>query len=225
MRLPSQSLTITSDQSMLAAHRVLRNTYLLLGLTTVFSAFTAWFAMRTNAHPNLIVLIVGMIGLQLLTHFLRNSVWGLVSIFAFTGFMGYTLGPVLNHYLHQYTNGLSLVITAFSMTGLIFFALSAYAITTKKYFGYMGGTIMALMIVGIVGGIASAFFNMPLLSIGITGLFAVVAAGAILYHTSEIIHGGETNYISATISLYIWIFNLFINLLRILSYFAGNSRD
>lgn len=210
--------------SALATNRVLRNTYLLLGLTFLFSAATASYAMINNAgSPGIILLIVGMYGLMFLTQALRNSIWGLVSIFAFTGFMGYTLGPVLNHYIAAFNNGPQLISTALGGTGVIFFALSGYALSSQKDFSYMGGFLFAAIVAALLASIGGLFFNIPLLQLVVSAAFILISSGMILMQTSEIIHGGERNYIMATISLYVSLFNLFISLLQILSAFAGNK--
>ncbi|MBS0350745.1 MAG: Bax inhibitor-1/YccA family protein [Proteobacteria bacterium] len=223
----SNPVSITRSESALAVNRVLRNTYLLLSLTLLFSAGMAAWAIVTNAPPfNFIALLVGMFGLYFLTTWLRNSAWGLVAIFAYTGFMGYTLGPVLNFYIHNFSNGSQIIMTSLGATGLIFLGLSAYALTTRKNFSYMGGFITVAVMVAFLLGLGAMIFNIPLLQLFISGAFAVLSSAFILYTTSQIIHDGERNYIMATISLYISIFNLFVNLLRILSFFGGgNNRN
>lgn len=215
---------VTTSSDTLAINRVMRNTYFLLGLTLMFSALMAIFAVHTNANPGFLVLIVGMFGFYFLTISLRNSIWGIAAIFAYTGFMGYTLGPVLNMYLHEYVNGMALIATAFGTTGIIFLALSAYALTTRKDFSYLGGFLMVAILAAFLLSIAGMFFQMPILQLLISGLFAVLMSAFILYQTSALIHGGERNYIIATIGLYISIFNLFVSLLQILGAFAGNRR-
>ncbi len=217
-----QSTTTNSViQKQAVLNRVLRNTYLLLSLTLLFSAFTAYLSL--NAAPmHFMVLLVGMFGFYFLTMALRNSSWGILAIFLYTGFMGYALGPILNFYIHQFANGPELVMTALGATGVIFFTLSAYVLTTRKSFSYMGGFLAIAVMTAFLAGLASMIFNLPTLSLLVSGVFVLVSSGFILYHTSEIIQGGERNYIVATISLYIAIFNLFVNLLRLLSVFAGN---
>lgn len=220
------SVLVKSQESILATHQVLRNTYFLLSLTLLFSAAMAGFAMLIKAAPmNLLILLVGMIGLQFLIIKLRNSVWGLVSVFAFTGFMGYSIGPVLNAYLHAYSNGGQIVMTALGSTGLIFLALSAYVMTTRKDFSYMGGFLFAAAMVAFLAGIGGVLFKIPMLSLIVSSAFALIASGYILFTTSQIIHGGEKNYLMATVSLYVAIFNLFVSLLNILSSLAGNRNQ
>lgn len=204
-------------------NKVLRNTYFLLSLTLMFSALVAYFSMINNvAPPNLIVMLVGMFGLSYLTSAFQNSGFGIVCVFAFTGFMGYVLGPILNMYLGQFSNGAALVSTAFGATGIIFLSLSSYVLTTRKNFSYMGGMLFAAVMVAFIVGIGAALFQMPMLNLIVSGAFALISSGLILFHTSEIIHGGQQNYILATISIYTALFNLFLSLLRILAAFAGN---
>ena len=224
---PNQYSVARASSSVLATNKVLRNTYLLLGATFIFSALCAGFAMVTGASlpagfSGLLIMIVGMYGLMFLTVRLRNSPWGLAAIFAFTGFMGYILGPILNLYLHNFSNGMQLIMTALGGTGIIFFGLSAYALTTRKDFSYMGGFLMVALLVAVLGSFAAVIFNIPTLQLVISGAFVLICSGLILFHTSQIIHGGERNYIMATISLYVALYNLFISLLQILGAFAGN---
>lgn len=222
MMQQNQALSVirTSD---VAINRVLRKTYLLLSTTLLFSAAIAYYAMISNAAPlGIIPLLVGMFGLSFLTSSLRNSRWGAPSVFLFTGFMGYVLGPILNLYIQGFANGGQLVGTAFGATGLIFLGLSAYVLTTRKDFSYMGGFLAIAIMVAFMAGIGGMIFHMPMLQIAVSCAFAVISSAYILYTTSAIINGGETNYITATVSLYVAIFNLFVSLLRILSFFAGN---
>ncbi len=215
--------TVTRTQSALViqTNSVIKNTYILLSLTLLFSAFTAWLSMASNAAPMGLGSLLVYFGLLFVTQSLRNSAWGIVAIFAFTGFLGYTLGPILNMVLHGYSNGAQLIMTAFGLTGLIFFALSGYALTTRKDFSYMGGFLFAAAMVGFIGSIIAMFFHIPMMQLGISALFVLIASGLILFETSQIIHGGERNYIMATISLYVSIYNLFISLLQLLMAFAG----
>lgn len=210
-------------ESVLATNTVLRNTYILLGLTLLFSAFTAGFAMLTNALPlNIFVTLIGYFGLLFLTKSLSNSPWGILSIFALTGFMGYTLGPILNYYIHGFSNGQELVMMSLGATGLIFFALSGYALITQKDFSFMSGFLMVGMIVAFLASIATLFFHIPALMLTVSAAFVLISSGVILLQTSQIIHGGETNYIMATVTLYVSLYNLFLSLLNLLSAFSGN---
>ena len=149
-------------QSVLSTHTVLRNTYFLLSLTLLFSALTAAIAMKTNALPlNIFIQMIGMFGLLFLTMYLRDSVWGLVSIFAFTGFTGYTLGPVMNMYLKEFTNGSQLIMTALGATGVIFIALSGYVLTTKKDFSFMGGFLFVALLGAFLVSVVGMLFQFP----------------------------------------------------------------
>ncbi len=215
------STAVQARSSILSTHPVLRNTYLLLGLTLLFSSGMTWFAIATNAQPlGVIPMLIGMFGLLFLTQALSNSPLGLLSVFAFTGFMGYTLGPVINMYLTMFSNGGQIVMTALGATGIIFFALSAYVLSTGKNFTYMGGFLCVGLIAVIVGSVASIWI--PALDIIVAMASALIFSGFIMYETSNIVQGGQNNYILATISLYISILNLFMSLLRLLAMFAGN---
>lgn len=219
----NKSAVASRPTSLLATHTVLRNTYFLLSLTLMVSALTAGIAMHVNAAPpGIILTLAGMFGLSFLTQALSRSAWGVAAIFAFTAFMGYVLGPLLNFYIHSFSNGSQLVITALGGTGVIFFCLSAFVLMTKRDFGFMGGMLFALGITAFVCSLAGLFFHLPMLQLVVSGLFALFASGMILFQTSLIVNGGERNYIIATINLYMALFNLFLSLLQILSFFSGN---
>lgn len=210
-------------ESVLATNAVLRNTYLLLGGTLVFSALTAGLAIMSNAAPlNPFLVLIGYFGLLFLTNATRNSAWGLLSVFALTGFMGYTLGPILNFYIHGFSNGSELVMMSLGATGLIFFALSGYALISRKDFSFMASFLMIGMIVAFLASLGALFFHVPVLMLAVSAMFALLSSGLILFQTSQIIHGGETNYISATVTLYVSLYNLFISLLQIFGAFGGN---
>lgn len=212
------------QESVLSSNKVLRNTYLLLGLTFLFSGFTAYLSLASGARSmNPLLMIAGVYGLMFLTQALRNSVWGLVSVFAFTGFLGYTLGPILNMYIHHFSNGPQLIATALGGTGVIFFSLSAYALTTKKDFSFLGGFLFVGVMVALLAMIAGIFIQIPALQLAISAAFILISSGLILLQTSAIIHEGETNYITATVGLFVSIYNLFISLLNILSAFSGRD--
>ena len=182
----------------------------------------ARLAMATNTpHPGLILTLVGYFGLLFLTTKLRNSVWGLVSVFALTGFMGLTLGPMLNAYL-SLPNGSQLVMMALGSTGAIFLGLSAYALSSKRDFSFMGGFLMAGILVGFLLGLGAYFLQMPGLALVVSAMFVMLMAGLILFQTSSIVNGGETNYIMATVTLYVALFNLFTSLLHILGVFGDD---
>ena len=214
---------IGSEQSALATNKVLRNTYTLLSMTLLFSALCAGIAVMIKMPPmGMIITLVGYFGLLFLTTKLRNSAWGLVSVFALTGFMGLTLGPIITMYL-SIPNGEQLVMTAMGGTGVIFLGLSGYALTTRKDFSFLGGFLMVGILVAFLAGIASMFLSMPGLSLAVSAMFILLMSGLILYQTSQIIHGGETNYIMATVTLYISIYNLFLSLLQLLGAFGGDD--
>jgi modulator of FtsH protease len=205
-----------------ATNKVISNTYLLLSLTVLFSAGTAGLAMATNMpHPGLMLTLVGYFGLLFLTTKLRNSAWGLVSVFALTGFMGLTLGPILNAYL-SLPNGSQLVMMALGSTGAIFLSLSAYALSSKRDFSFMGGFLMAGILVGFLLGLGAVFLQLPGLALAVSAMFVLLMAGLILFQTSAIVNGGETNYIMATVTLYVSLFNLFTSLLHILGVFGDD---
>lgn len=211
-------------QSVLATNSVIRNTYILLSLTLLFSAAMASVAMVTNAPMlNIWLVLGGYFGLLFLTHYLRNSAWGLVSVFALTGFMGYTLGPIVNAYIAHYSNGAQLVAYAMGSTGVIFLGLSGYALTTRKDFSFMGGFLLVGILVAFIAGIANIWLAIPALSLAVSSMFVLLMAGLILYQTSAIVHGGETNYILATVTLYVAIYNLFTSLLQLLGVFGGDD--
>lgn len=221
--MPFQNYSIAkSKESILASNSVLRSTYFLLSLTILFSALTATLSVFMHARPGFLITIVGMFGLSFLTQQLRNSPWGLVAIFAFTGFLGFVLGPLLDVMMRTYSNGGQIIMTSLASTGLIFLSLSAYVLTTKKDFSYLGGVLFIAAMVVFFGGVAGIFLKIPVFSLIISGAFAVISSAYILYTTSAIIQGGEDNYIMATASLYVSIFNLFVSLTRILGAFAGN---
>lgn len=210
--------------SVLATNKVIRNTYALLSLTLLFSAMTAGLAMALNfPYPGVIITLIGYFGLLFLTVKLRNSVWGLASVFALTGFMGLTLGPILNAYVNHFANGSQLVMMAMGGTGLTFVGLSGYALTTRKDFSFMGGFLMAGVLIAFLAGLGAIFFSLPGLALAVSSMFVALMAGMILYQTSELIHGGETNYIMATVGLYVSIYNLFTSLLHLLGVFSGDE--
>jgi len=207
----------------LATNKVIRNTYTLLSMTLLFSGLTAGVSMALNLpHPGLLLTLAGYFGLLFATSRFRNSSLGLVFVFALTGFMGYTLGPILNSYL-ALPNGSQVVMTAMGATGAIFLGLSGYALTTRKDFSFMGGFLMVGILVAFLAGIGAVLFEMPGLSLAVSSMMVLLMAGLILYQTSSIIHGGETNYIMATVTLYVTIFNLFTSLLHLLGFMSGDD--
>ena len=206
----------------LAANKVIRNTYLLLSLTLFFAAaVAAGTAALGLPHPGLLITLLGYFGLLFLTYRLRDSAWALASVFALTGFMGYTLGPIVSHYL-SLPNGVQTVAAAFGTTAAIFVGLSAYALATRRDFSFMGGFLAVGILVAFVAGLAAVFLEIPALSLTVAAAFVLLMSGLILYETSQIIHGGETNYVMATVTLFVSIFNLFTSLLQLFG-FAGQN--
>ncbi len=213
-----------TDPSALTANKVLRNTYALLSLTLIFSAITAAASIMLNLpHPGMVVTLVGYFGLLFLTTKFRNSGLGLVLVFALTGFMGLTLGPIISAYTHAFSNGGQLVAMALGGTGVIFLGLSGYALTSRRDFSFLGGFLMIGILVAFLAGLAAALFSIPALSLAVAAMFILLMSGLILFQTSSIIHGGETNYIMATVTLYITIYNLFLSLLQLLGVFGGRN--
>ena len=192
-------------------------------MTLLFSALTAGISMMLALpHPGLIITLVGYFGLLYLTSKFRNSALGLVMVFALTGFMGYTLGPILSFYLSM-PNGAGVVMMAMGATGTIFLGLSAYALISRKNFSFMGGFLMVGILVAFLAGLGAVFFELPMLSMAVSSIFVLLMAGLILYQTSDIIHGGETNYIMATVTLYVAIFNLLTSLLHLIGFMTGDD--
>lgn len=204
-------------------NKVLKNTYMLLGMTLAFSAATAGVAMALGLSPmaGLVLMLVGF-GLLFVVNRMADSAKGLPAIFAFTGVMGAALGPTLNYYV-ALPGGPAMIMQALGGTALVFFSLSAYALTSRKDFSYMGGFLLTGLIVAIVASIANIFLGIPALSLTISAAIILIMSGLILFDTSRIINGGETNYIRATVSLYLNIYNLFVNILHLLGAFGGDD--
>ena len=212
-----------SVESVLSSNRMIRNTYLLLSMTLLFSAVTAATSVALGLpNPGLIITLVGYFGLLFLTTKLRDSAWGLLSVFALTGFMGYTLGPIISHYLGL-PNGGQTVMMAMAGTAAIFLGLSGYALTTRKDFSFMGGFLAVGILVAFLAGLGAIFFQVPALSLTVSAAFVLLMSGLILYETSNIIHGGETNYVMATVTLFVSIFNLFTSLLHLLGFSSSSD--
>lgn len=212
---------VRGRESVLAVNKVLRNTYMLLALTLAFSAFTAM--LSTTAPPlNPWIFLIGAFGLLFITQALANSVWGLVSVFAFTGFFGYALGPIIGFYLST-QGGADIVMTALGGTAFIFFGLSGYALTSRRDFSFMRGFLGAGALVLMAAVVIGLIWPMPALQLALSSAFMLFASALILWQTSSIIHGGERNYILATITLYLSIYNLFMSLLHLLTAFTGND--
>jgi modulator of FtsH protease len=217
---------VRRDASLLSTHSVLRNTYLLLSLTLMFSAAMAYFAVTTNAGygSSMVVSLVGL-GLLFLINSLKNSVWGIVGVFAFTGCMGYSMGPLLNHFIRGYSNGGQLIAIAFGGTGLTFLLSSGYLLVTKKELSGWSKFLMIGLVVCIIGSIANIFFKMPAMQLAISTAMVFISTLLMMFDTSRIVNGGETNYILATVSLFLDILMLFQNLLILLGAFSGNNRN
>ena len=217
------NLNTVGMESVISTNKVLKNTYMLLGMTLLFSAVTAGISMAVGlSHgAGLILTLVGF-GLLFVVNRTAESGKGLPAIFAFTGVMGAALGPMLNHYLAM-PGGPALVMQALGGTALVFFGLSAYALSTRKDFSYMGGFLMVGLLVAVVAMIANIFLNIPALSLSISAAVVMIMSGLILFDTSRIVNGGETNYIRATLSLYLNIYNLFIHLLHLLTALGGDD--
>ncbi len=223
--LKTQTITLPQQgaESLLATHRVLRNTYMLLSLTLAFSALTAGASMALKLpHPGILITLVGYFGLLFAIHKLRDSGWGVIGVFALTGFMGYTLGPIISRYLGL-PNGGETVMLAMGGTAAIFLGLSAYALTTKKDFSFLGGFLMVGILLAFLAGLAAIFFEIPALSLTVSAAFVLLMSGLILYETGNIIHGGETNYVLATVTLFVSIFNLFTSLLQLLGFMNSDE--
>lgn len=206
-----------------ATNKLIRNTYTLLAMTLLFSALTAGVSMTLNLpHPGLLLTLVGYFGLLFVTYKLRNSVWGLAAVFGLTGFMGLTLGPILSAYLALPQGG-QIVTMALGGTGAIFLGLSAYALTTRRDFSFIGGFVMVGVLVAFLAGIGAVLFSLPGLALAVSAMFVLLMSAFILWETSNLIHGGETNYILATVGLYVSIYNLFTSLLHLLGAFSGGD--
>jgi len=213
-----------STESVLATNKLIKNTYMLLSLTLLFSALTAGMSMVLNLpHPGMIITLVGYFGLLWATNKFANSGWGLLFVFLLTGFMGLTLGPIISAYIQAFSNGAELVMMAMGGTGVIFLGLSGYALTSRKDFSFMGGFLMVGILVAFLAGIGAAIFSIPALSLAVSAMFVLLMSGLILYQTSQIVHGYETNYILATVTLYVPISNLFLSLLQLLGAFSGED--
>ena len=211
-------------EAALATNNLIRNTYTLLAMTLAFSALTAGIAMMINMPPlHWLLTIGGYFVLLFLTAKSANSAMGLVWIFALTGFMGLTLGPIINFYVHAFSNGPQLVMMAFGGTAAIFIGLSVYALTTRRDFSFLGGFLMVGILVAFLAGIAALVFSIPALSLAVSAMFILLMSGFILFQTSQLVHEPNTNYILATVSLYVSIYNLFTSLLYLFGAFGGDD--
>ncbi len=207
----------------IATHRVLRNTYALLSLTLLFSAGTAALgvALRLPA-PGMLVTLAGYFGLLFLIHKVQHSGWAIPAVFALTGFMGYTLGPLLSMHL-ALPGGAQSIALALGATGVTFLALSGWVLATRRDFSFMGGFLFAGMVVALLAGLGAVFFELPALGLAVSAMVALLSAGMILFETSRIVNGGETNYVLATVSLFVSLFNLFTSLLSLFGWSGGKD--
>jgi len=200
----------------LAVNKVLKNTYMLLGMTLLFSGVTAGLSIVIGISQMMaLVCTLAAFGMLFVVHKTADSSKGLAAIFVFTGLMGFSLGPMLSYYLAM-ANGPQLIMQALGGTGIIFFGLSGYALVSKKDFSFLGGFLMVGLLVVLVAAIANIFFQVPAVSLAVSSAIIFIMSGLILFDTSRIIHGGETNYIRATVSLYLNIYNIFVHLLSLL---------
>lgn len=217
-RLNPMSTTAATTVMDSSARRVLRNTYMLLSLCLGFSALTAGAALAMDLpHPGLILTMVGYFGLLFLVTKYRTRGLGVLFVFALTGFMGYTLGPILGMFL-KLPNGAQTVMTALGGTAVIFMAMSGYALVSKRDLSFLGGFLTAGILVAFLASIGAIFLQIPAFSLAISAVFVLLMSGMILYETNNIVRGGEDNYIMATVSLFVSIFNLFLSLLQILGF-------
>jgi modulator of FtsH protease len=222
--LPQVAIGAPIQEAAGAGHKVLRDTYRLLSATLLFSAVVAGTsaALQLPA-PGLLLTLAGYFGLLFLTYRLQNSIWGLAAVFALTGFMGYTLGPILAHYL-TLANGPQLVATTMGVTGLAFLGLSTYARSANAVNALNWGNFLTIGILTAFGlGLAAYFFAMPALALAVSGVFVLLMCGLIIFETQNIVRGGETNYILATVSLFVTVFNLFTSLLHIFGFLGGEE--
>ena len=212
-----------SQSSAIEINKVLKNTYMLLSMTLAFSAVTAGVSMAMNLpHGAALIMMLVAFGLMFVVNKKADSASGVYWIFAFTGLMGASLGPMLSAYAAM-PGGPAMIMQALGGTALIFFALSGYALTSKKDFSFMGGFLMTGLIVMLVAMVANFFFQIPALSLAISAAVIMVMSGLILFDTSRIINGGERNYIRATISLYLNIYNIFVHLLHLLGVLGSDD--
>ncbi|MDW3094526.1 MAG: Bax inhibitor-1/YccA family protein [Gammaproteobacteria bacterium] len=213
-----------STTSAVSINKVLRNTYFLLSFTLLFSALTAGISMMLQvSHMVSLVCSFGALGLiWLVLPRTANSAAGIGVVFAITGLLGFGLGPILNYYL-SLSNGPELIATSLGGTGIIFLALSGYVLTTKRDFSFMGGFLMVGLIIAVLAMVANIFLQIPALSLALSSAIILIMSGFILFDTSRIINGGETNYINATVSLYLSLYNIFVSLLHILGIFGGDD--
>lgn len=217
------SYSNTGQASVLQTNKVLRNTYMLLAMTMAFSAVCAGVAMAMNLSQGIAMMM--SIGALVMIFFLNKAAQssaGILFVFAFTGLLGASLGPMLNYYA-SFPGGSELIFQALGTTALVFFGLSGYVLTTKKDFSFMGGFLLVGLIVAVVASLANIFLGIPALSLAVSAAIVFIMSGFILFDTSRIINGGETNYIRATVSMYLNIYNLFTSILHLLGAFGSDD--
>ena len=225
----NSNTTVREQARTVTSNKVLKNTYILLSMTLLFSAFSAIVSYMMNIAVVNPFITLGLYFVTLyLTSKNKNNASGIFWVFCLTGVLGFTLGPILNIYMNSLSNGTEIVATALMLTGIIFLSLSAYVNFTKKDFSFMGGFVTSGILLAFVASIVLVVSSMmgyyfPLMMLGISSLFALLMCGLILFQTSAIIHGGENNYVMATVTLYISIYNLFTSLLHILAAFMGGD--
>jgi modulator of FtsH protease len=219
----NQTQVNPSRQSVLATNKLVRNTYALLSMTLLFSAMTATFAMISGAAPvNPLISIVVMLGTLFALHKSQNSAWCLPLVFFFTGFLGYTAGPIVNFYL-ALPNGGEIVATALALTGAMFLGLSSYALISQRDFSFMRGFLLIGLVLIVIASLANIFLAIPALQLTISAVGVLVFSGLILFDTSRMIHGGEQNYVMVAVGLYLSIYNLFMMLLQLIGVFSSND--
>ncbi|MFT5805908.1 MAG: modulator of FtsH protease [Moritella dasanensis] len=220
--MQQHTIQTKSQESVLATNKVLRNTYMLLAMTLAFSAIIAAAVVSLNLPaPGLIITLVGVYGLMYLTEKNRNNSMGILFVFLFTGFLGYTVGPLISRYISAGMG--DIVVLAFAGTAFTFFGLSAYVLTTKKDMSFLSGMMTAGFVVLIVAMVGNIFLQIPALSLAISSMFIMFSSGAILMQTSSIIKGGETSYISATVTIFVSLYNIFVSLLQILGIMSSDD--
>lgn len=219
---PSIDANFSTSQTNVEVNKVLKNTYMLLSMTLLFSALTAGIGMAINlSHMAGLVCMLAAFGLLFVVNKTADSSKGIIAIFAFTGLMGLSLGPMLTYYMAM-AHGPALVLKALGGTAIIFFGLSGYALVSRKDFSFMGGFLFVGLLVAVIASLANIFFQIPALSLAVSSAIILIMSGLILFDTSRIIHGGETNYIRATVSLYLNIYNLFVHLLHLLGVMSND---
>jgi len=221
---PFQSAVAAPSRGVVATNKLIKNTYILLSMTLIFSAVTAAASMALNMPPmtNIVTFIGAIVLIWFVLPKTANTAAGVYVVFAFTGLLGFGLGPMLNMYM-ELENGGQLIGTALGGTGVIFLGLSGYALTTRKDFSFLGGFLMVGFLVVLLAAVANIFMGIPALSLAISGAIIMIMSGFILYDTSRLINGGETNYINATVGLYLSIYNIFVSLLHILGVFGSDD--